>query len=102
MERDYITPIKSILEEKMHKHCQFYMTFGSGDEESPRYYNFGSHDVEEGTRTLKVMSTQNGEIFFKVELPIDYPHIRVDVFWKQFKAFRTEFLLANYPTINPY
>lgn len=102
MKRDYISPIREQLEEGMHKHCRFFMVLGSGESESPRWLNFGSQDVEEGGRILKIASTQNGLIFFKVELPMSYPHIFVDEFWPQFKAFRTEFLEKNYPTINPY
>ena len=103
MERDYISPIREKLEEGMHRHCAMFMAIGNGGDESPRWFNFGDqHYEEEEGRSLKIMSTQRGGIFFWVPLPLDYPYILVDEFWTQFKTFRTEFLIKNYPTINPY
>jgi hypothetical protein len=94
---DYITPIKEQLDSKMHDQCIIFMLIGTPSE-SPRWINFGHHDLE--TKVLRIESTQRRNIWFEVET--DYNYIEVDEFWLQFKQYRTEFLLANYPTINPY
>jgi hypothetical protein len=67
-------------------------------QESPRWINFGGFDID--TKVLTIQSTQRRGIFFNVETEFDF--IECDVFWPQFKQYRTEFLLDNYPTINPY
>ena len=94
---DYITPIKEQLDSKMHDQCIIFMLIGTPSE-SPRWMNFGGFDND--TRVLTIQSTQRSGIFFNVETDLDF--VEVDVFWEQFKKYRTEFLLANYPTINPY
>jgi len=94
---DYITPIKEQLDSNMHDQCVMFMLVGF-PAESPRWMNFG--DFDNDTRVLTIQSTQRSGIFFNVETDLDF--VEVDVFWEQFKKYRTEFLLANYPTINPY
>jgi hypothetical protein len=94
---DYITPIKKQLDSDMHNQCVMFMLAGFPSE-SPRWMNFGEFDND--TRVLTIESTQRSGIFFNVETNFDF--IEVHEFWAQFKEYRTEFLLANYPTINPY
>ena len=100
---DYITPIKNQLNEKMHEVCNMFMLIGT-PRETPRYYNFGG--FEEETNTLKIKSTQNSNLFFTIDCNgLNYDAITFspcDDFWQQFKEYRTEFLLKNYPTINAY
>lgn len=95
---DYITPIKSQLDENLHNQCVMFMLIGM-PRESPRWMNFGGFDNE--TKVLTISSTQTSNIFFNVETEFDF-HIEVHEFWAQFKEYRTQFLLDNYPTINPY
>lgn len=94
---NYITPIRKQLDEQMHLQCGAFMLLGT-PRETPRYLNFGEFDDD--TRVLTIQSTQTSKIFFEVETDFDF--IEVDVLWNQFKEYRTEFLVTNYPTINPY
>ena len=95
---DYITPIKQQLEIEMHNICALFITIGTASE-SPRYFNFGGINRE--NNTIKICSTQKN-LFFIINSPYPVNYIEVEEFWKQFKAFRTEFLEANYPTIKTY
>ena len=58
------------------------------------------------TKTLKIKSTQNSDLFFTINCKnLDYDLLRFspcNEFWRQFKEYRTKFLLKNYPTIYPY
>jgi hypothetical protein len=94
---DYIKPIKNQLDEQMHNQCVAFMLIGT-QRETPRYMNFGEFDND--TKVLTIQSTQTSKIFFDIETDFDF--IEVDKFWVQFKEYRTEFLIENYPTINPY
>jgi hypothetical protein len=94
---DYIKPIKDQLDEQMHNQCVAFMLMGT-QRETPRYMNFGEFDND--TKVLTIQSTQTSKIFFDIETDFDF--IEVDKFWAQFKDYRTEFLIENYPTINPY
>jgi len=100
---DYITPIKKELNEKMHEVCNMFMLIGT-PRETPRYYNFGGFDEE--IEILKIKSSQNENLFFSIDCKgLNYNSISFlpcDDFWEQFKEYRTEFLLNNYPTINAY
>ena len=100
---DYITPIKKQLDKKMHEVCNIFMLIGT-PRETPRYYNFGGFDDD--TETLKIKSTQNSDLFFTIDCKgLNYNLLRFypcNDFWQQFKDYRTEFLLKNYPTINAY
>tara|TARA_R100000541_G_scaffold56759_2_gene66379 strand:+ start:853 stop:1155 length:303 start_codon:yes stop_codon:yes gene_type:complete len=99
---DYITPIKKELEIKMHEVCRMFMLIGS-PHETPRYYNFGG--FVDGENIIKIKSTQNSNLFFTIkmnELLIEDLRFEITEFWQQFKEFRTDFLLTNYPTINAY
>jgi len=92
---DYITPIKKELSEKLHEVCNIYMLIGT-PHETPRYYNFSNLE----NNILTIGSTQKRGLNFKVKTNFDF--IEVSEFWLQFKEFRTEFLITNYPTINAY
>jgi len=94
---DYIKPIKNQLDEQMHNQCVAFMLIGT-QRETPRYMNFGEFDDD--TKVLTIQSTQTSKVFFDIETDFDF--IEVDKFWAQFKDYRTEFLIENYPTINPY
>ena len=94
---NYIEQIKKELDEQMHLQCCAFMIMGS-QRETPRYLNFGAFDFD--TKVLTIKSTQTSNIFFNIETGFDY--VEVDKFWEQFREYRTEFLLTNYPTINPY
>jgi hypothetical protein len=94
---DYIAPIKDQLDKIMKGKCEAFM-LSEMPSKSPRWINFGDFDLE--TKVLTIESTQRSDISFKIETDFDF--IEVDEFWPQFKEYRTEFLLANYPTINPY
>lgn len=97
---DYITPIREILEEKLHRQCVVFMAIGSPDE-SPRWINYREYDEE--SRILILGSTIVHRVWIKIQCPEGYPDIYDNTeFWAQFKKFRTEFLLENYPTISPY
>jgi Rad3-related DNA helicase len=104
---DYITPIKEQLNERMHEVCNIFMLIGT-PLETPRYYNYAGRlgddddNIPRENTTIRIGSTQNRRLFFLVETPFDYFEIQTDEFWEQFKKYRTEFLTANYPTINPY
>tara|TARA_R110000868_G_scaffold312096_2_gene573039 strand:- start:3029 stop:3316 length:288 start_codon:yes stop_codon:yes gene_type:complete len=93
---NYIEPIKEQLDSNMHDHCVMFMLIGTPTE-SPRWMNFGEFNNE--TKVLTIESTQKSGIFFNIETDFDY--VEVNVFWEQFKKYRTEFLSTNYPTINP-
>jgi hypothetical protein len=90
---NYIKPIKDLLDEHMHEHCVMFMRIGV-HHESPRYYNFNNFDRD--TKELTIQSTQK-KLGFKI--PTDFDFVFADKFWPQFKAYRTEFLINNYPTI---
>ena len=90
---DYIQPIKNKLNYNMQETCNMFMAIGSPSE-TPRYYNFKSFD----DGTLTIGSTQKDGLFFKIDT--NFKFIDVHDFWEQFKEYRTEFLLNNYPTIN--
>jgi hypothetical protein len=94
---DYIGPIKDKLDAHMHIRCVAFIVMGS-PRETPRYMNFGEFDIDR--KILTIESTQTSSIFFKVQAEFDF--IECDVFWEQFKQYRTEFLVNNYPTIKPY
>jgi hypothetical protein len=94
---DYIKPIKNQLDEQMHNQCVAFMLIGT-QRETPRYMNFGEFDDD--TKVLTIQSTQTSKVFFDIETDFDF--VEVDKFWEQFKEYRTEFLIENYPTINPY
>ena len=100
---DYITPIKKELNEKMHEICNMFMLIGT-PRETPRYFNFGGFDDD--TKTLKIKSTQNDNLFFTIDCKDLKYNSRAffpcNDFWQQFKEYRTQFLLENYPTINAY
>lgn len=101
---DIITPIKDQLEKGFHIHCQLFMVIGMRHE-TPRYFNLGDRD--DTNKRFKIQSTQNSELFFWVDSPNDdyYDNIAYgDIYntWAQIKEFRTQFLIDNYPTINPY
>jgi hypothetical protein len=98
---DYITPIKHLLDEKMHEHCKSYIMFNKDKSFSPRWYNIGMQTWDmEGALVIK--STQIGA-GISIKLPDDYPEfLHGETVWDQFKKYRTEFLLENYPTINTY
>ncbi len=93
---NYIDQIKDQLNEQMHLQCCAFMLIGT-PRETPRYLNYG--DFDHDTKVLTIESTQNSNIFFKVETDFDY--VDCQEFWNQFKEYRTDFLLTNYPTINP-
>jgi hypothetical protein len=94
---NYIEPIKDKLDRGMHNECVIFTTIGSIDE-SPRWMNFGGFDLD--TKILTIQSTQRSRISFDVQT--DFNFVEVHEFWAQFKEYRTQFLLDNYPTINPY
>ncbi len=101
---DYINPIKGQLEVGFHKHCQLFMVIGMRHE-TPRFFNIGDRDDD--NKRFKIQSTQNRNIFFWVESPDDDYWQWVVFgdtleFWAQVKAWRTQFLIDNYPTIDPY
>jgi len=113
---DYITPIKKELETELHQVCKTFVLIGS-PHETPRYYNIDNKtldqldcsifDIHKSKKDyyLYIGSTQTNKLFFKIKVTNDYYKNlwRTDgEFWKQFKQFRTEFLIKNYPTIDPY
>ena len=116
---DYITPIKEKLEEELHNACNWFMLIGS-PRETPRYYNISSKTNEQldggpfniGKNKnlnrqyyLYIESTLKSELGFKIKITPDYYKLlwKTDGdFWQQFKEFRTDFLIKNYPTIDPY
>jgi hypothetical protein len=94
---NYIEPIKDQLDEQLHNQCVAFMLMGT-KRETPRYMNFGGFN--NNSKVLIIQSTQTSNIFFHVQT--DYDFIEVDKFWPQFKEYRTQFLIDNYPTIDPY
>ena len=99
MNIDYITPIKSELDEQMNNVCCLFMLIGT-PLETPRYYNLSDFDAD--TKVLTIGSTQSTSLFFQIHTPFKFNHINTQEFWNQFKEYRTNFLLTNYPTINAY
>ena len=98
--KNYITPIKTALDELMHLHCQGFMLLGSPDE-TPRYYNVKDYDYK--SKHLTICSTQKSGLFFTIDASIlEIGYFDASDFWSQFKEYRTSFLLENYPTISPY
>ena len=113
---DYITPIKEKLEEELHNACNLFMLIGS-PRETPRYYNISTKtneqldcsifDIGKSDKDyyLYIESTLKSELGFKIKITPDYYKLlwKTDGdFWQQFKEFRTDFLIKNYPTIDPY
>jgi len=96
---DYIKPIKTELDAKMHIECV--ATLGMNSHYSTRWYNVNNFDYD--TNTLKIQSTQNRDLFFTVDCNhMDIGYFDSSEFWKQFKEYRTDFLLENYPQIDVY
>ena len=99
---DYITPIKNQLNEKMHEVCNMFMLIGT-PRATPRDLNLKDYEeIENNSFIIEIMSTVVYELGFRVSTPEYYPFIDFDEFWQQFKDYRTQFLLNNYPTINAY
>ena len=98
---DYIKPIKKELEKNLHQFCQVYMLMGNGGSESPKYLNIFEYDAFKNT--LIIASTQKQSLNFTIHLnnKLD-DYVNFNDFWTQFKQFRTNFLIQNYPTIEPY
>tara|TARA_R110001632_G_scaffold46402_1_gene117811 strand:- start:12588 stop:12884 length:297 start_codon:yes stop_codon:yes gene_type:complete len=97
---NYITPIKTALDDAMHLHCNGFMLLGSPSE-TPRYYNVKGYDYE--SKHLTIFSTQKSGLFFTIDASIlEIGYFDVSEFWTQFKEYRTAFLLENYPTISIY
>lgn len=100
---NYIEPIQKELEENLHKFSQAFMLRRKGlsneTTETPRYFNL--KEIDPINKTLKIGSTQQGYLFFIInyENKIE-DYIDTNDFWQQFKEFRTNFLLENYPTID--
>jgi hypothetical protein len=94
---DYITPHKKEFEDNLHIFCKRFMTFDATERErlyrrqSPRWFNLHH-------RTFDLDRDENEAIFYLSRILNDFD----DEFWQQFKKFRTEFLIINYPNINPY
>ena len=96
---DYITPIKEQLDRHMMTHCAMFVTIGSRNAESPRWYNYRGYDLN--TKELTIGSTQRNHLFFTVDCTeLDIKYIDVSEFWPQFKEYRTEFLKTNFKTID--
>ena len=113
---DYIKPIKEKLEEKLHDVCKKFMLMGF-PHETPRYYNISTKtneqldcsifDIGKNDKQyyLYIGSTQTDRLWFRIKITPDYYKLlwKTDGdFWEQFREFRTEFLIKNYPTIDPY
>ena len=103
---DYITPIKNELEYELHNSCRTFMLIGMPFE-TPRYYNYSTmNDKNRNDNYLYIGSTQTSDLWFRIKVTKQYKksilHNDIRDFWNQFKEFRTEFLIKNYPTINPY
>lgn len=97
---DYITPIKTQLDEAMHLHCSLFRTIGS-ENETPRYYNFKSYDLK--SQVLTIGSTQTKRLFFQIDCKgLNFGYLESSDFWQQFKEYRTDFLRKNYSTISVY
>lgn len=93
---DYITPIKEELDNAMHTMCTLFMTVGF-PAESPRWFNF--REFDDDTKVLGIGSTQRQKLGFTIQT--EFNHVPCDEFWPQFRAYRTQFLKDNYPTIDP-
>ena len=114
-EFDYITPIKKQLDEKLSEVCFIFMTIGTSIE-TPRYYNLNwmktfkedkkiNPFATKNCHFIYIGSTQINDLFFKVKCKEDYKEkvkLNASEFWKQFREYRTNFLLKNCPTINAY
>ena len=97
--KNYIEPIKKELEENLHQFCQAYMLIGNGTSETPRFFNIQNYDVFK--HTLTIGSTQKQSLNFTIDLNNKFDeYVNFNDFWQQFKEFRTNFLLENYPTID--
>lgn len=97
---NYITPIKTALDIEMRSHCDAYLIY-KRLYTSPRFYNFGDFDYD--TRILTIQSTQNRDLFFKIDCKhLDVGFFDGSEFWQQFKEYRTNFLLDNYLEIDRY
>lgn len=96
---DYITPIEKELREGIIAVAERYLEVGELNRDlSPRWLNLNLNSEE---HVVYIRSTQCS-IGFNVVLPKGYPRVMVDEFWGQFKRFRTELLIKEYPMINPY
>ena len=93
--KNYILPIEKELNTKMHEYCAIFCLIGT-PRETPRFLNFG--DFDENTKILTIESTQSPKLFFEIKTNFDF--IECELFWQQFKQYRTNFLTTNYPTIN--
>ena len=93
---DYITPIKEILDYWMHDRCRKFMLIGFPNK-SPRWFNYG--DFNQETKELTIKSTQ---VNLGFTIPTEFRFVVASEFWQQFKEYRTDFLLSNYPTIDVY
>jgi len=97
---NYITPIKTDLDAKMHIECISFLN-QNNIYKSPRWFNVNTFYY--ATNTLKIQSTQNSGLFFTVDCNhMNIGYFDSSEFWKQFKDYRTDFLLANYPQIDVY
>ena len=95
---NYIKPIQKELENELHKFCQSFILIGR-PHETPRYFNLKFYDCID--KTLKIGSTQTNNLFFVINIENKLEeYIDTNEFWQQFKEFRTNFLLENYPTID--
>lgn len=72
------------------------MTIGF-PQESPRWFNYGGFNQDIKELTIKSTQTHLG---FKI--PTDFNRVEVREFWKQFREYRTNFLIDNYPSIEAY
>jgi hypothetical protein len=73
--------------------------------ETPRFYNIGDKDRD--NKRFLIQSTQKHGLFFWVEAPDEEYWNKlisgeISEIWAQIKKWRTQFLLENYPTIDPY
>lgn len=109
---NYIETIKKDLDKEMQFYCiQFLKRKKDGsktwiDENgifkfnniellTPRYLNYGEFDSK--SQILTIASTQNININFKIK--VDFNFVEVEIFWPQFKEYRTQYLIKNYPEI---
>ena len=100
MKIDYITPIREQLNERMDWHCTAFKLIGF-PHETPRYFNLRSIGMRDEDYHIIIGSTQTSSLWFRIDLPEDYPFIDFEEFWSQFKAYRTRFLIEKHPTISP-
>ena len=112
---DYIKPYKKEFEDNLHIFCKQFMEYDSTERElyrrrSPRWFNLHHRtfdlDRVENEPTFYIGSTLTNGMYFDIKTNEDYLSRILndfdDEFWQQFKKFRTEFLIKNYPNINPY